>query len=84
MEREQLDFTVNAVSRVHPISIVINLLFVGVLLSGLYGLFFDNKALYGVVIYIFVGLVARVVLSSLLKLYLRSKYRGLLNNDSEA
>lgn len=84
MEREQLDFTVNAVSRVHPISIVINLLFVGVLLSGLYGLFFDNKAFYGVVIYIFVGLVAKVFFSSLLKLYLRLKYRKLLNNDSEA
>ncbi|SJN55997.1 hypothetical protein VR7878_01540 [Vibrio ruber DSM 16370] len=83
MDSDQLDFTVDAVSRVHPMSIVINLLFIGVLLSGLYGLFFDNKALYGVLIYIFVGFVVRLVFCRLLKAYLRSKYKKLLQSNSD-
>lgn len=84
MDDEQLDLTVNMVSRVHPVSIVINFLFMGVLLSGLYGLLFDNKAFSGIAIYIFIGFVVRLVLSSFLKAYLRSKYRKLQQSDSEA
>lgn len=55
-------------------SIVINLLFIGVLLFGLYGLFFDKKALYGVLIYIFVGFVVRLVFFGIFKAYLRSNH----------
>lgn len=83
MDDEQLDLTVNMVSRVHPVSIVINFLFMGVLLSGLYGLLFDNKAFIGIAIYIFIGFVVRLVFSGFLKAYLRSKYRKLQQSDSE-
>ncbi|MDO6775113.1 hypothetical protein Q4591_07080 [Shewanella sp. 3_MG-2023] len=83
MDDEQLDLTVDMVSRVHPVSIVINFLFMGVLLSGLYGFFFDNKAFSGIAIYIFTGFVVRLVLSGFLKAYLHSKYRKLLKNDGK-
>ena len=84
MDSDQLELTVNTVSRVHPVSIVINLLFIGILLSGVYGLLFDNKAFTGVAIYIGTGFVVRSIIIVFLKIYLRSKYSKLLQNDSEA
>ena len=84
MDSDQLELTVNTVSRVHPVSIVINLLFIGILLSGVYGLLFDNKAFTGVAIYIGIGFVVRLIIIAFLKIYLRSKYKKLLQNDSEA
>lgn len=80
MEDEKLDLTVNIVSRVHPVAIVIHFLFMGVLLSELYGLLFDNMPFNSIAIYIAIGFVV----SSFLKVYLRSKYRKLLQSDIEA
>ena len=74
---QQVEFTVDATARFHPIAILVNFLFLGVILAGLYWLIFDNKAMYGVVIFIAIGVFIRFVIISVLNMYLRRKMRKL-------
>ncbi|QIR16614.1 hypothetical protein [Shewanella aestuarii] len=81
MDEEQLKYMVDAVSNAHPITILSNFIFIWFVISGLYFLFVDNKALYGVVIYVAVGIVVKLIMTGLLKMTLRAKFKAQIPND---
>ncbi|MBC3766067.1 hypothetical protein [Neptunicella marina] len=74
--KQELSFIVKQTSKFHPLGILTNLLFYGVVLSGLLGLFFGGKDLYGVCIFISIGFAIRQIVFFFLNTYLQKKFQG--------
>lgn len=70
IEKETIKMAVSQTVALHPVGIVVNLLMTGVFFAGLYGFFFDNKAFYGVAIFVGSAAIIRLAVISILKAYM--------------
>lgn len=81
MTANELGALVKHVSRLHPVGMIKNIPLVGVVGAGLFGLVFDRKSLFGVVVFIILGIVGRYVIFAVLNWHLRRKYSDLARDS---
>lgn len=79
MSSQEIAVLVKQVSQFHPIGALCNILMMGVIGAGMFGFFFRDKAFYGVAIFIALGFLVRFLIMSVLNLYLRRKYKSVID-----
>lgn len=72
--KQELELIVGHASNAHPLGMLANIIFIGVLGAALFGLLFKGKGMIGVALFVVAGFACRQLIFFLLKLHLKKKY----------
>ena len=72
--KQELELIVGHANNAHPLGMLANIIFIGVLGAALFGLLFKGKGIIGVALFVVAGFACRQLIFFLLKLHLKKKY----------